>query len=272
MKPTVFDLSGRSAIVTGAGRGIGRACARVLAANGARVALAARGADEIDRLAEEIASDGGVAIAVRTDVTRRSDVESLVDQTIDAFGGIDVLVNNAGVFQMKPLVPTPGWTPGIASMVPGFETGLDDEDWYRIVDTNLTGVYRCCQAVAPHMMRRKYGRIINISSIDAEHGLAFATAYCASKGALRSFSKALAREWVRYNITVNCVAPGYTDTGLFPPVASNEELKAETARRNVPMRRFADPEEIAYPVLYLASDQARYVTGESIVIDGGVLA
>ena len=272
MKPTVFDLSGRSAIVTGAGRGIGCACARVLAANGARVALAARSADEIHGLARQIVSDGGESIAVRTDVTRRSDVESLVEQTLDAFGGIDILVNNAGVFQMKPLVPTLGWTPGIASLVPGFEAGLDDDDWYRIVDTNLTGVYRCCQAVVPHMMRRKYGRIINISSIDAEHGLAFAAAYCASKGAVRSFSKALAREWVRYNITVNCVAPGYTDTGLFPPVASSEELKAETARRNVPMRRFADPEEIAYPVLYLASEQARYVTGESLVIDGGVLA
>lgn len=272
MKATTFDLRGKVSIVTGAGRGIGRSCARLLAANGSRIALAARSADELESLRSEIASYGGEAIAVETDVTRRSDVEALVARTLEAFGAVDVLVNNAGVFQMKPLAPIVDWKPPLAALVPDFEAGVTDDDWYRILETNVTGVYRCCQAVAPHMMRQKRGRIVNISSIDAEHGLVFAAAYCASKGAVRSFSKALAREWVRYNITVNCVAPGYTDTALFPPIAEDEELKAAAARQNVPMRRFADADEVAYPVLYLASEQAAYVTGSTITIDGGVLA
>ena len=272
MQPTTFDLSGKTAIVTGAGRGIGKACARALAANGARVVLSARTKEQIDQVSDEITADGGEATAVVADVSRKDDVEGIVDCAMSVFGSVDILVNNAGVFLMKPLAPVPGWSPPLADLVSEFESGFQDEDWYRIMETNVTGVYRCCQAVAPHMMAQRYGRVINISSIDAEHGLAFAAPYCASKGAVRSLSKALAREWVRYNITVNCVAPGYTDTGLFPPVAQNEEIKAAAAKHNVPMRRFAEPDEVAVPVVYLASEQAAYVTGESIYIDGGVLA
>ena len=272
MEPIRFDLSGKTAIVTGAGSGIGRACALALAANGANVVVASRRQPEIDQVAQEIESAGRKSLAVATDVTRKDEVDALVARTVDELGSIDILVNNAGVIVAKPLAPLKDWSPPMAELVPGFDAGYSDEDWYRVMETNVTGVYRCCQAVAPHMMARKRGRIINIGSIDADHGLAFAAPYCASKGAVKSLTKALAKEWVRYNITVNCVAPGYTDTGLFPAFVGNDELKNAVAKQNVPMRRFATPEEIATPVVYLASDHGSYVTGESIVIDGGVLA
>ena len=272
MQPTTFDLSGKTAIVTGAGSGIGRACALALAANGATVVVASRRQAQIDEVLRKIEDAGRAGLAIATDVTKRNEVEALVERTTTEFGAIDILVNNAGVIVVKPLVPIPDWSPPLAQLVPGFDDGFTDEDWYRILETNVTGTYRCCQAVAPHMMAQKSGRIINISSIDADHGLMFAAVYCASKGAVKSLTKALAKEWVRYNITVNCVAPGYTDTDLFPAFAGNEELKAAAAKQNVPMRRFAQPEEVAVPVVYLASDHASYVTGESIVIDGGVLA
>ena len=272
MESTKFDLSGKTALVTGAGRGIGRACALALAANGASVVLAARSSDQVEQVCEEIEQGGGEALTVTTDVTRKADTESMAEQALKAFGSIDILVNNAGVFMMKPLVPLENWSPPLAEVVPDFEAGFNDDDWYRLLETNVTGVYRCCQAVAPHMMAQKKGRIISIASIDSEHGLTFAAPYCATKGAVKSLTKALAREWVRDNITVNCVSPGYTDTDLFEPLAGNEEMKAAAAKHNVPMRRFAQPEEIAVPVVYLASDHASYVTGESIYIDGGVLA
>jgi len=272
MQPTTFDLSGRTAIVTGAGRGIGRACALALAANGANVVLASRTQAQIDAVHSEIKEGGGRGLALAADVTSKEETKALAAETIAAFGSIDILVNNAGTFIMKPLVPTAGQPSQLADMVPGFDDGFTDEDWYKTLDTNVTSVFRCCQAVAPQMIAQKYGRIINISSVDADHGLRFAAAYCASKGAIKSMTKALAKEWVRFNITVNCVAPGYTDTDLFPPVMHNEEIKAATAKQNIPMRRFAEPAEIAVPVVYLASDHASYVTGESIYIDGGVLA
>ena len=272
MEATRFDLEGETAIVTGGGRGIGRACALALSANGANVVVASRTRAEIEQVSRQIKNEGRESLAVATDVTRKEDVEHLVRRSMAEFGAIDILVNNAGIIIVKPIVPTPGWTPPLAGLVSNFNDGFDDQDWYRILETNLTSIFRCCQAVVPHMMAKKKGRIINISSIDADHGLPFAAAYCANKGAVKSMTKALAKEWVRYNITVNCVAPGYTDTDLFPPLARDEDLRTSVAKQNVPMRRFARPEEIAVPVVYLASDQASYVTGESFHIDGGVLA
>lgn len=272
MEPISFDLGGRTAIVTGAGRGIGRACALALAANGANVVACSRTLDQVEAVVGEVEAMGRDGLAIAADVTNQDDVEAMVDKVITRFGGIDILVNNAGTFIMKPLVPTEGWKPSVGKVIPGFNEPFDDTDWYKTINTNVTSVFRCCQAVVPHMMAQRKGRIINIGSIDAEHGLRFAAAYCASKGAVKSLTKALAREWVSYNITVNCVSPGYVDTDLVPAVMHNEELKAQTAKANVPMRRFAKPEEIAAPMVWLASDLADYVTGESIYIDGGVLA
>lgn len=272
MEPIRFDLEGRTAIVTGAGRGIGRACALALAAQGANVVACSRTQGQIDEVVREIEAGGRSGVALAADVTERVEVEAMVGEVMTRFGRIDILVNNAGVFAMKPLVPTKGWKPSVGKIIPGFDEPFDDDDWFRTINTNVTSVYRCCQAVVPHMMSQGGGRIINIGSIDSEHGLRFAAAYCASKGAVKSMTKAMALEWVGYKITVNCVSPGYVDTDLVPAVMHDEGIKAQTAKANVPMQRFAKPEEVAVPVVWLASDQAGYVTGESIYIDGGVLA
>ena len=272
MEPTKFDFSGKVAIVTGAGRGIGRACALALAANGATVVVSSRSQKEIDETLAEIRKSGGDGLAITADVTKRDQVQAVVDRTIADFGGVDILVNNAGAYVMKPLVKDPNWTSGYAEFVPNFDTPFTEEDWYAVMDTNVTSIFHFCQAVGPHMMQKRKGKIINIGSIDAEHGLKFTVAYCASKGAVKAFTKALAMEWVRYNINVNCVSPGYTVTGLAPFVYDDAERMEVAAKNNVPMRRFAKPEEIATPVVYLASDLSDYVTGESIYIDGGVLA
>lgn len=272
MEPTRFDLSGKTALVTGAGRGIGRACALALAANGANVSLTARTTSQLEEVKAEIEKMGRRAIVVPADVTKRAEVQNVVDRTLSELGGLDILVNNAGIYTMKPLVQDPTWTSGYSKFVPNFDTPFTEEDWDALMDINVKGVFLFTQAVGPHMMAQRKGKIINISSIDAEHGLKYAAAYCATKGAVKAFTKGLAREWVRYNINVNCVGPGYTETPLFPWVYDDPERSKIAAKNNVPMGRFAKPEEIATPVIYLASDLSDYVTGESIYIDGGVLA
>jgi len=272
MEPIKFDLSGKSAIVTGAGRGIGKSCALALAANGANVALTARSTDEIEAVADEIRDMGRNSIAVTADVRKRSDADSVVSKTMEEFGSVDILVNNAGVYMMRPLVKDPNWTSAFSEFVPGFEDPFTEDDWDFMADVNVKGVINFCQAVGPHMMKQKWGRVINIGSIDSEKGVPFAAHYCATKGAVKSFTKGLALEWVRYNITVNCVSPGFTSTPLAPWVYDDPERAKMTAKAMVPMRRFASPDEIATPVIYLASEQASFVTGESIYIDGGYLA
>lgn len=272
MGPTKFDLSGKTAIVTGAGRGIGRACALALAANGADVVVSSRTRSEIDETLAGVHEAGRSGLAITADVTKRDQVQAVVDRTIAHFGGVDILVNNAGAYIMKPFVQDPNWTSGYAMFVPDFDTPFTEEDWNVVMHTNVTSLFHFCQAVGSHMMQKRKGKIVNIGSIDAEHGLKFTVAYCASKGAVKSFTKALAMEWVRYNINVNCVCPGYTVTGLAPWVYGDEERMEVAAKTNVPMRRFGTPEEMATPVVYLASDLSDYVTGESIYVDGGVLA
>lgn len=272
MQPTKFDLTGKTAIVTGAGRGIGRACATALAANGADVVVTSRSQDQINETLALVKETGRNGLAITADITKRDQIDAVVDNTIETFGGVDILVNNAGIFTMKPLVRDPDWRSGYADFVPGFDSDFTDEDWYAQIDTNVTSIMRFCQAVGPHMMKKKKGKIVNIGSIDAEHGLKFAAAYCATKGAVKSFTQGLALEWVRYNINVNCVSPGYTVTGLADWVYGDEERMQVAAKNNVPMRRFGTPEEMATPVVYLASDLSDYVTGQSIYVDGGVLA
>ena len=142
---------------------------------------------EIELVAKAINTEGKRALAIAADVTRREDVEQIVERTTGEFGTIDILVNNAGTIIVKPLVLTVGRSPTMAEFVPGFDQGIADDNWYRILETNITSVYRCCQAVAPRMMAQQRGRIINISSTDADHGLPYAAAYCASKGAVKSF-------------------------------------------------------------------------------------
>lgn len=272
MKPLTFDLSGKNAIVTGAGRGIGKSCALALAANGANVTVTARSTEEILAVANEIEGMGRRSLAVSADVRKQADAKNVVEKTVYEFGSVDILVNNAGVYMMRPLVQNPEWRSGYADFVPGFEQPFTEDDWDFMVDVNVKGVINFCQAVGTHMMKQKWGRVINIGSIDAEKGVAFASHYCATKGAVKSFTKGLALEWVRYNITVNCVSPGFTETPLVPWVYADPDRAKMTAKAVVPMKRFASPDEIATPVVYLASDHASFVTGESIYVDGGYLA
>ncbi|MBI1386117.1 MAG: glucose 1-dehydrogenase [Rhizobiales bacterium] len=272
MEPFNFDLSGKNAIVTGAGRGIGRACALALAAHGANVAVTARSTGEIDEVCAEIKKAGRKSIAVTADVRSRDEAQKVVDETVASLGSVDILVNNAGVYVMRPLVHDSNWRSKFADFVPDFEKPFTEEDWDFMMDVNVKGIFNFCQAVGPHMMAQKSGRVINIGSIDAEHGFRFAAPYCGTKGAVKSFTKGLAREWIPYGITVNCVSPGYTRTPLVPWLYDDPEKSKSAAKAVVPMGRYAEPEEIAAPVIYLASQWGSYVTGQSIYVDGGYLA
>ena len=272
MNPLTFDFSGKTVIVTGAGRGIGKECALAFAANGANVVVSSRSQTQIDAVCADIIAMGREGLAIAADVTDRADVQSIIDRTIERFGAIDVLVNNAGAYVMRPLVHDPNLKTGFSQLVPGFDEPFTEDDWHAMFDTNVKSIFYFCQAVGPHMMARKYGKIVNIGSTDGQHGIRYAAAYAASKAAVHSLTRSLALEWTRYNINVNCVGPGFIQTDLAPFVYADKERAEQTAKATVPMRRFGQPEEIATPVLYLASDHASYVTGQDIFVDGGVLA
>jgi NAD(P)-dependent dehydrogenase (short-subunit alcohol dehydrogenase family) len=252
----MFNLSGKVAIITGARRGMGRTHSLLLAQAGARVIVTDIDLKECEQVVEEIKSAGGEAIAVKCDVTNKKDIDQMIRRTIDEFGKIDILVNNAGICQFKPFVD------------------LTDEDWEKTIDINLRGYYWCAKAVVPEMIKQKYGRIINIASIAAgQVGVGFAglTHYCASKGGIVAFTQALALELAPYNITVNAIAPGAIDTPMV--AASKTDSKVlEASMARIPLRRMGKPEEISSLVVFLASDEASYITGDLIVADGGYVS
>lgn len=245
-----IDLAGRTALVTGASKGLGEAIARGLAEAGANVVLAARSKPAIDRLAKEIEAAGGAALAVETDVTDEASVDAMVEAALARFGQVDALVNNAGVGLTKALVD------------------MTLADWNRVIETNLTGVFLCTRAASRPMLARGYGRIVNIASIDGTVGVSEVSAYCASKAGVLNLTKALALEWARKGICVNAIAPGYfrtemTEGALDDPVVGPLMLK------RIPLRRVGRPEEIVPLAVYLASPLAEFVTGSAFVIDGG---
>lgn len=248
-------LSGKATLVTGASRGIGEAIARRFAAEGARVLLAARDAAAIERIARELAAGNGDAFTVVCDVTNETSILDAVAEAVRRFGGIDVLVNNAGQSG-----PTPLDDRDVAA----------DEKWDTIVATNLTAVFRMTRAASPHLSRG--ARVINLSSVLGRFGVAGHAAYCASKHGVIGLTRALALELAPRDITVNAICPGWVETEMarqgFRRFGS-VEIGREAAAKMAPLQRVLEPEEIAGLAAYLASDDARSVTGQAIVADGG---
>jgi NAD(P)-dependent dehydrogenase (short-subunit alcohol dehydrogenase family) len=247
-----FDLSGKVAIVTGGGRGIGRAIALGLANSGASVAVASRTQKEVDAVAEEIKKSGGKALAVVTDLTVNEQLENLVHLALKEFGKIDILVNNAARSFLRSLMD------------------LREDGWDKVFNTNVRAVWLLSRLVARKMMEQKSGRIINITTVGAEKAELGMAAYGCSKAALKMLTRCMAREWAQFGIQVNAVGPGLTKTDFSKPIWSNPEV-AKHVSAAIPMGRLAEPEEIVGSVLFLASDAARFITGHSIYVDGGSL-
>lgn len=245
-----FSLKGRVALVTGAGRGIGRAVAQALGAAGADVACCARSTAQVEAAADEIRRHGGRACAFTLDVTRADEIEGVVRAVGATLGAVDVLVNNAGVTLEKRT------------------TDVTDEEWERVLATNLTSMFRLARAVAPDMIRRGSGKIINIGSMYGAIGVPRYAAYCASKAAAEALTRSLAAEWGRHGIQVNCLAPGYINTDISRTALADEKTRAVFLSK-VPARRIGEPEEVGPLAVYLASPASDFMTGQTVYLDGG---
>jgi 3-oxoacyl-[acyl-carrier protein] reductase len=249
-----FRLDGKVAVVTGASSGLGVAFARALAEAGADVALGARRADRLADTQRLVEAQGHRAIAVRTDVAQPEDCRALIEAAVSELGRVDVLVNNAG-----------------AGQVADSET-LAPEDWQRIIDLDLTAPFRCAQAVAGPMLAAGRGVIVNISSLTGHIGLARRAAYTAAKHGLEGVTKTLGVEWARRGVRVMSVAPAYVDTELLAGTSRAGGFTLDDVARRTPMGRLAEPQEVARVVAFLASDEASFLTGSSVRVDGGWLA
>lgn len=251
-----MDLKNKVAIITGGRRGMGRTHALTLAKAGAKVVISDISLEGCQKVVQEVKKQGGEAIAVECDVTKKEQVDIMVKKTIEVFGKIDILVNNAGILQFKPFLE------------------LTEQDWDKTLSVNLKGYFLCAQACAKEMVKQKSGAIINITSIAmGGMGVGFPNIvhYSASKGGIVAMTEALALELASFNIRVNAIAPGAIDT---PMMASSEQdpKTMEGTLARIPMHRIGKPEEISNAVLFLASDRSSYITGSTIIVDGGWLA
>ncbi|GAB3563296.1 3-oxoacyl-ACP reductase FabG [Amycolatopsis endophytica] len=244
------SLNGKVAIVTGAGRGLGREMARALAGAGARVTVAARTATELDRFVAEQEAAGREALACPTDITDASAVERMTEATVQRFGRVDILVNNSGIVATTPLLEQ------------------EPDEWDRVLATNLRGVYLATRAVGRHFVAQKSGKVINIASNFALQGVANHAAYSASKAGVLAFTRSMAMEWARSGIQVNAIAPGYFATDLNAEMRADAET-TEKVVRAIPARRMGEPREITPWLLLLAGPESDFMTGEHIVLDGG---
>jgi len=245
-------LKGKVAVVTGARRGIGRAIALEMAKEGAKIVVSDIDLKECEAVCDEIRKLGSEAIAVKCDVTKKDEVDEMMEKAVHKFGRIDIMANNAGVYVAKPLEQT------------------TEKDWDFVVGINLKGVFLCSNAAARYMIRQKSGKIISTASIAGKVGFADSSAYCASKGGIISMTKELAMELAPYNINVNAVAPGVIATNMTKDMMDDEKAK-QGLLMSIPLKRVGKPEDIAKAVVFLASEDSDYVTGHTLVVDGGWL-
>ncbi|HRY34856.1 MAG TPA: 3-oxoacyl-ACP reductase family protein [Smithellaceae bacterium] len=248
----VFNFSGKTAIVTGAGRGIGRVIAMGLAESGANVVLCSRTKTEIDAVAEEIHAKGGKALSVVTDLTVHEQLENLVNATVKEFGRIDILVNNAARSFLRGLLD------------------LREDGWDKCFNTNVKAVWLLSRLVARRMIEQKEGKIINITTVGAEKAESGMAAYGCSKAALKHLTRCMAREWAPFGINVNAVAPGFTRTDFSKPIWSSPDVEKLICQA-IPKGRIAEPEDVVGAVLFLASGAANYITGDTLYVDGGTM-
>jgi 3-oxoacyl-[acyl-carrier protein] reductase len=245
-----MKLEGRVALITGASQGIGHACALALARQGASIAVAARNREKLDELVKEIETAGGKAAAFVIDVADEEQVKSGIKSAIAHFGKIDILVNNAGITRDQLVMR------------------MKRADWDSVLNTNLTSAYLCIQQVIPPMLKQRWGRIINITSVFGQIGQAGQANYAASKAGLIGLTMAMAREVASRNITCNAVAPGFIETNMT--AALSEEFR-QTAVKTIPLGRVGSPNDVASAVTFLASEEASYITGHVLNVNGGLL-
>ena len=246
----MYDLKGRVALVTGASQGIGRACALELARAGATVAAAARNEEKLAAVVKEITGAGGTAAAFRLDVANEDEVKAAVKAVVAQFGKLDILVNNAGVTRDQ------------------LAMRMRRGDWDTVLNTNLTGAFLCTQAAVGPMLKQRWGRILNITSVFGQMGQAGQANYAASKAGLIGLTMAMARELASRNITVNAVAPGFIETAMTEGLSA--EFKAEAVKL-IPLGRVGADMDVAHAVRFLASEEAAYITGHVLNVNGGML-
>ncbi|MFQ5863442.1 MAG: SDR family NAD(P)-dependent oxidoreductase [Candidatus Brocadiales bacterium] len=246
----LFELRGQVALVTGASRGLGKSMAMALAEAGADIVTVARGPVKLAEAEKEIADMGVKTLTIAADVTVPGDVDKMVGQALAKFGKIDILVNNVGTYIGKPIVDS------------------TTEDWFNLINTNLTSTYLCCRAVGKHMVERQRGKVVNMAAAIGALGARNSSAYCASKGGVIQLTRALAVEWAKYNITVNAIAPGTMETEITKKMLEDPKVK-KALEGKIPMKRIGQPSDLAGTVIFLSAMGSDYITGQTIFVDGG---
>jgi NAD(P)-dependent dehydrogenase (short-subunit alcohol dehydrogenase family) len=271
MIPKEFGVEGKTAIVTGAGGGIGTAIATVLAEAGADVAVLDIALAKAEETAHAIEKLGRRALPLKVDVSSDEQVHATVEKVVSHFGTVDILCSNAGIFLTKPVAVAPGGDGTIANRElagENAETPLELADWQRVLGINLNAAFYFARAVGPHMMRQKKGKVVFTSSTAGDEGQSTLAAYCVSKGGLNSLTRVLCSEWGPYNITVNAIAPGMVRTDMIKQFEADPSVINHSISL-VPLGRLGTPREVALLVLFLSSDASSYLSGQVFTIDGG---